>query len=127
MKINTILPFSIVLAVLVLFSIDPDTSLITDNTYKMNYRYVAALSDDKINKDKNKNSIKIHDGHYPSVQDLELAQGIKDLLLQAGFDTIDSILKNTHSQISNKLGIEPYVAQIIKEAAKRATGESSII
>jgi hypothetical protein len=125
MKINTIVPFSIVLAVLVLFSIDPDTSLITDNTYKMNYRYVAALSDDKINKDKN--SIKIHDGHYPSVQDLELAQGIKDSLLQAGFDTIDSILKNTHSQISNKLGIEPYVAQIIKEAAKRATGESSII
>jgi hypothetical protein len=125
MKINTILPFSIVLAVLILFSVDPETSLVTDNTYKINYRYVAALSDDKINKDKNSN--KIEDGHQSSVQDLELAQGIKDSLMQAGFDTIDSILKNTPSQISNKLGIEPYVAQIIMEAAKRATGESSII
>ena len=125
MKIYTILPFSIVSAVLILFSIDPDTSLVTDNTYKINYRYVEALSDDKINKVKNSN--KIQDGHHPSVQDLELAQGIKDSLMQAGFDTIDSILKNTPSQISNKLGIEPYVAQIIKEAAKRATGESSDI
>jgi hypothetical protein len=71
---------------------------------------------------------KIHDDYHPSVQDLELAQGIKDSLMQAGFGTIDSILKNTPSQISNKLGIEPYVAQIIMEAAaKEATGEGSIV
>ena len=56
----------------------------------------------------------------PDVQDLALAQGIKDSLEVAGFDTVDSILKEAPLDISNKLGIEPYVAQIIKEAAKKA-------
>jgi hypothetical protein len=55
------------------------------------------------------------------IQDLALAQGIKDSLEKAGFDTVDSILKEALLDISNKLGIERYVAQIIKEAAKRAT------
>jgi hypothetical protein len=55
------------------------------------------------------------------VQALALAQGIKDSLEEAGFDTIDSILKEAPLDISIKLGIEPYVAQIIMEAAKRAT------
>ena len=58
------------------------------------------------------------------VQDLALAQGIKDSLEEAGFDTVDSILKEAPLDISNKLGIEPYVTQIIKEVAKRATEES---
>ena len=61
----------------------------------------------------------------PDVQDLALAQGIKDSLEDAGFDTVDSILKEPSLDISNKLGIEPYVAQIIKDAAKRATEENS--
>jgi hypothetical protein len=55
------------------------------------------------------------------LQDLELAQGIKDSLAQAGFNTIDSILKESPAEISYKLGIDPYIAQIIKDAAKRAT------
>jgi hypothetical protein len=59
------------------------------------------------------------------VQDLALAQGIKDSLEEAGFNTVDSILKEAPLDISVKLGIEPYVAQIIMEAAKRATDESS--
>ena len=59
------------------------------------------------------------------VQDLALAQGIKDSLEEAGFDTVDSILKEAPLDISTKLGIVPYVAQIIMEAAKRATDESS--
>ena len=57
----------------------------------------------------------------PDIQDLALAQGIKDSLEEAGFDTVDSILKEAPLDISNKLGIEPYVAQIIKEAAKEAS------
>jgi hypothetical protein len=57
----------------------------------------------------------------PDVQDLALAQGIKDSLEEAGFDTVDSILKEAPLDISNKLGIEPYVAQIIKEEAKKAS------
>ena len=60
----------------------------------------------------------------PDIQDLALAQGIKDSLEEAGFDTVDSILKEAPLDISNKLGIEPYVAQIIKEAAKEASENS---
>jgi hypothetical protein len=60
----------------------------------------------------------------PDVQDLALAQGIKDSLEEAGFDTVDSILKEAPLDISNKLGIEPYVAQIIKEEAKKASENS---
>lgn len=61
---------------------------------------------------------------HTDIQDLELAQGIKDLLEQAGFETVDSILKEAPLDISNKLGIERYLAQIIKEAAKKATENS---
>jgi hypothetical protein len=50
----------------------------------------------------------------PDVQDLALAQGIKDSLEEAGFDTVESILKESPLDISNKLGIETYVAQIIR-------------
>jgi hypothetical protein len=55
------------------------------------------------------------------IQDLALAQGIKDSLEEAGFDTVDSIIREPPLDISNKLGIEPYVAQIIKDAAKKAS------
>jgi hypothetical protein len=194
MRRNTVLPFSTVLPVFIIFSIDPDTSLVADNSYKQNYRDIV-VSDDKINKDKSKNkiqngqhlcpqckshfltvqpidtdvdtnagqsvqSIKCRDcgsqwkevwtlpnwfwlkssspynHHWSSekwdtepihsdVQDLELAQGIKDSLEGAGFHTVDSILKESPVDISNRLGIDPYVAQIIKEAAERATDGSS--
>jgi histone H3/H4 len=59
-----------------------------------------------------------------SVQNLALAQGIKDLLEKAGFESVESILKEALLDISNKLGIERYVAQIIKEAAKNAREDS---
>jgi hypothetical protein len=55
------------------------------------------------------------------VQELVLAQGIKDSLEEVGFHTVDSILREAPMDISSKLGIEPYVAQIIKEAAKRGS------
>lgn len=61
------------------------------------------------------------------VQELNLAQGIKDSLEKAGFHTVDSIFREAPLDISSKLGIDTYVAKIIKEAAKRATGESSTI
>jgi hypothetical protein len=196
MKMNTALPFSIILPVLILFSIDPDTTLVADNTQKLYYRDIV-VTDDKLNKDKSVKKIQYDkhlcpncesrslsfegldtyegkriqlinckvcgyewqetwtlpnwfwlkssspDSHWTSerwnadpmdanvknlgVQDVELAQGIKDSLEEAGFHTVDSILKYAPSDISNKLGIDPYVAHIIKEAAKRATGESSTI
>ena len=54
------------------------------------------------------------------IQVLELAIGIKDVLIRAGFTTIDSLVRRTPSEISAALGIEVYVAKIIVDAAKRA-------
>ena len=53
------------------------------------------------------------------IQRLELASGIKDSLIEAGFTTIDFICKSTTTDISEKLGIDLYVAQIIFEEAKK--------
>ena len=53
------------------------------------------------------------------IQRLDLASGIKDSLIEAGFTTIDFICRSTTTDISEKLGIDLYVAQIIFEEAKR--------
>ena len=53
------------------------------------------------------------------IQALELATGIKDSLTKSGFTTIDFILGSTTTDISKKLGIDLYVAQIIFEEAKK--------
>ena len=50
---------------------------------------------------------------------LELATGIKDSLTKAGFTTINFILSSSTTDISKKLGIDLYVAQIIFEEAKK--------
>ena len=54
---------------------------------------------------------------------LVLADGIIDALINAGFSTIKSILEHTTSDLSNKIGVDQYVAQIIFEEAKRITSE----
>ncbi len=53
------------------------------------------------------------------IQALELATGIKDSLTNSGFTTINCILSSTTTDISKKLGIDLYVAQIIFEEAKK--------
>jgi hypothetical protein len=53
------------------------------------------------------------------IQRLELATGIKDSLIDSGFTTIDFICRSTVTDISEKLGIDLYVAQIIFEEAKK--------
>ena len=53
------------------------------------------------------------------IQLLELADGIRDALLSSGFLTIKSILSNTASDISKKVGVDLYIAQIILQEAKR--------
>ena len=53
------------------------------------------------------------------IQRLELASGIKNSLIEAGFTTIDFICRSTTTDISEKLRIDLYVAQIIFEEAKR--------
>ena len=57
------------------------------------------------------------------IQLLELASGIKDALINAGFCTIKSIINSTTSDISSKVGVDLYVAQIIFEEARRVITE----
>jgi hypothetical protein len=59
----------------------------------------------------------------PDIQLLELADGIKDALVNSGFITIKSILKSTASDISHKVGVDLYIAQIIFQEAKRVATE----
>jgi hypothetical protein len=58
-------------------------------------------------------------GMDSDIQLLELASGIKDSLTNTGFTTINIILSSTTTDISKKLGIDLYVAQIIFEEAKK--------
>jgi hypothetical protein len=57
------------------------------------------------------------------IQLLELADGIKLALVNSGFLTIKSVLENTASDISHKVGVDLYIAQIIFQEAKRVTTE----
>ena len=56
----------------------------------------------------------------PGIQMLELAIGIKEVLIGAGFTTIDSLVRMSPSEIASILGIELYVGKIIIDAAKQA-------
>lgn len=60
----------------------------------------------------------------PGIQMLELAIGIKEVLTDAGFTTIDSLLRTSPSDIATMLGIELYVGKIIIDAAKQAAAVS---
>jgi hypothetical protein len=53
----------------------------------------------------------------------ELADGIRSALDNAGFSTIKNILECSTSDISNRIGVDQYVGQIIIEEAKRVTRE----
>ena len=58
-----------------------------------------------------------------SIQVLELAIGIKDSLMAAGFTSLESLLRSNAPEIAAILGIELYVAKLIVDAAKRASGQ----
>ena len=57
------------------------------------------------------------------IQLLELAPGIKDALISAGFLTIKSVLSSTTADIADKVGVDLYIAQIIFQEAKRIKAE----
>ena len=61
------------------------------------------------------------------IQLLELASGIKDALLNSEFSTIKSILNSTALDISTKLRVDLYIAQIIFQEAKRVEAEMTKI
>jgi hypothetical protein len=54
---------------------------------------------------------------------LELADGIKETLINAGFTTIKSILECSASNISTRIGVDQYIAQIVLEESKRISIE----
>jgi hypothetical protein len=60
------------------------------------------------------------------IQLLEIASGLKELLLSAGF-TVDSIISKGPDAMSRELGVEPYVAKIIYDEAKKITTESPLV
>jgi hypothetical protein len=55
------------------------------------------------------------------LQLLELADGVKDALKNAGFLNIKSILDKSVSNISEMVGVDLYIAQIILQEAKRVS------
>lgn len=61
----------------------------------------------------------------PGIQMLEVAIGIKDSLMAAGFTSIESLLRSSPADIAAILGIELYVAKLIIDAAKNAAGQNS--
>jgi hypothetical protein len=56
--------------------------------------------------------------NYSDVLDLEIADGLKELLIDYGF-TRRRILKIQSSDLASRLGIDDYIAKIISNAAKR--------
>ena len=60
-----IFSFAVVLLVVILFSVDPNTSLVADKIYELNHRD-SVVSDDKGNKDKDDN--KVHNGEHICLQ-----------------------------------------------------------
>ena len=58
------------------------------------------------------------------IQTLELAEGIRERLLAAGYSSLEVIIKSGTSEISKALGVDLYVAKLIIDAAKRAAGIS---
>ena len=55
---------------------------------------------------------------YSDVKELEIADGLKELLIDCGF-TRRRILKLQSADLASILGIDDYVAKIICNAAKR--------
>ena len=58
---------------------------------------------------------------YFGIHMLEIADGLKDALIHAGF-TIESILNLGPGEIASTIGIDIYVAKIIFMAAEKAVG-----
>jgi hypothetical protein len=54
---------------------------------------------------------------FASIYGLEIAHGIKEMLVNHGF-TLDALLKTPPAELALILGIDLYVARLIYEAAK---------
>ena len=57
-----------------------------------------------------------------TIQELEIPDGLKELLMRSGF-TFDSVITSDVDHLASSLGIERDVAKIILEAAKKLKKE----
>lgn len=55
---------------------------------------------------------------YPEIYDLDIADGLKELLYEKKYD-LNSLLQSDAASVARELGIEEYVAKMIINAAKR--------
>jgi hypothetical protein len=56
------------------------------------------------------------------VQELDIAEGLKQLLIEAGF-TIESVTGQGYRELSERLHIDPYIGKLIVEAAQNIIQE----
>ena len=56
---------------------------------------------------------------YAEIDQLSLAVGIKELLISKGFTKAEEIIKTDLVEITGRLGIDPDVAKLIQDAAKK--------
>jgi hypothetical protein len=66
--------------------------------------------------------MKTHSIFSDWVQELDIADGLKRLLTDAGF-TFDLIVRLDYQDIAEMLNIDPYVGKLIFEAAQNVTEE----
>jgi len=60
------------------------------------------------------------------IQLLEIAPGLKESLMKAGF-TLESIVSDGPHTLSAALGIETYVAKLIYDEANRIAADGSLV
>ena len=58
---------------------------------------------------------------YASVFGLDLATGIKEMLIKNGFASVDTLLETPPTKLAIMLGINLYIAGLIYHAAERHT------
>jgi CheY-like chemotaxis protein len=87
MKMNSALSFSMVLLVLIIFSIDPVTSLVVDRVYKPNYRdFIVFESRNKKDKDNNNYSVNVKKNILLVDDEPDLTFSFKEGLEDVGFN-----------------------------------------
>jgi hypothetical protein len=59
---------------------------------------------------------------FDGIHVLDLATGLKELLVKNGFFTVDQLLKTPASELASMLGTDDYVAGLVIMAAKRQAG-----
>jgi hypothetical protein len=56
---------------------------------------------------------------HAEIDQLSLAVGIKELLISKGFTKAEEIIKTDLIEITSRLGIDPDVAKLVQDAAKK--------